>query len=224
MKSTGAELGGEGFGSKKEVDRLIRDFDHIDSEYSKDKQKVPGPEGEGHNSNTEEQPIKRAAGGRVDARNINHNPSEAQKAAGNYAKDTVHIQGLEIAVENAKGSKRRGVSKSGKAWECTLPAHYGYVRRTEGADGDHVDVYVGPHIGSKKVFVVDQIDPGTKAFDEIKALIGFGNKQQAKTIYLKAFSDGSGEKRIGNLTEVSMDVFKAWLRHGDTTKPFTDFA
>lgn len=42
------------------------------------------------------------------------NPSEAQIAAENYRKGTVRLRGLEIAIENPKGSVRRGTDKSGK--------------------------------------------------------------------------------------------------------------
>ena len=66
-------------------------------------------------------------------------PTEAQKAAGNYRKHHVRIHGLDIALENVKGGKRSGVGHNGRRWTVTMPAHYGYIKRTEGADGDHVD-------------------------------------------------------------------------------------
>jgi dethiobiotin synthetase len=40
-----------------------------------------------------------------------------------------------------------------------MPALYGYVLKTEANDGDHVDVYVGDAHTSKRVWVVNQIDP-----------------------------------------------------------------
>lgn len=162
--------------------------------------------------------IMRAAGGRVDVRNINHAPTEAQKHAGNYAKDHVHVFGLPITIENAKGSIRRGVDSGGKAWECRLPAHYGYVKRTLGADGDHVDVYLGPHPKARHVFVIDQVDHKTKEFDEHKAMLGFGSEKQALTAYECAFSDGNGKARIGRVTTMSVKGFRDWLQHGDTRK------
>ena len=57
----------------------------------------------------------------------------------------VKLQGLDIAIENPKGSERKGVGKDGEEWSVAMPSHYGFVRRTEGADGDQVDVYVGPN-------------------------------------------------------------------------------
>ncbi len=163
--------------------------------------------------------INRASGGRVDASAINSNPTEAQKEAGNYAKDHVNIHGLDITIENAKGHKRSGVDKGGKPWSVALPAHYGYIKKTEGADGDHVDVYLGPHLKSSRVFVVDQKDAETGKFDEHKAFIGFASAKQARNCYLKAFSDGKGRDRLGAMHEADIDGFKTWLADGDTTKP-----
>lgn len=171
--------------------------------------------------NDQEEVQQRAAGGRVIAKEINHKPSGAQKAAGNYKKEHVRIHGMDITVENAKGAARSGIGKDGKPWKCTMVAHYGYFKRSEGADGDHVDVYLGPHTTSPKVFVVDQIQDHTKVFDEHKVMLGFANKQQAINIYHKCFSDGKGKDRMGAIHEMPVDQFKDWLQKGDTTKPLS---
>lgn len=68
-------------------------------------------------------------------RKTDRNPSEAQKAAGNYAKGKVTIHGLDISIENPKNSTRRGVDPSGKTWEVKMPAHYGYITRVRSSDG-----------------------------------------------------------------------------------------
>ena len=62
-------------------------------------------------------------------------PSEAQKESGNYRKAHLDVQGLPITIENAKGSIRRGKDKDGETWETVLPAHYGYIKRSEGRTG-----------------------------------------------------------------------------------------
>lgn len=160
----------------------------------------------------------RASGGRVDASAINHNPTEAQKASGNYAKDHVRIHGLDITIENAKGKPRSGVGSDGRKWSARMPAHYGYIKRTEGADGDHTDVYLGPAIRSPKVFIVNQRDAETGAFDEHKCFLGFGSKGQVVATYRKGFSDGKADRRLGAIVEMSVPEFKAWLKNGDTTK------
>lgn len=168
---------------------------------------------------SEQRRARRAFGG-----SVNSNPSQAQREAGNYKKHHVNWNGLDIAIENPKGSTRSGTDKGGKAWSVTMPDHYGYIKRTSGADGDHVDVYLGPDLKSDKVFVVDQIDHGSKNFDEHKAMLGYRDKNTAVTSYKKAFSDGKGAQRIGAVTELSLDAFKAWLKGNGAQKPIGSFA
>lgn len=146
-------------------------------------------------------------------------PSDGQKAAGNYAKGKLRLHGLEIAIENPKGSERSGVDDNGKRWAVRMPAHYGYVLGTEGKDGDHLDVYIGPDTNSRRVFVVDQVDAGTGRFDEHKAMLCYPSKMAALADYERAFSDGKAKDRIGSVTEMSFDEFTAWGRSGATKKP-----
>ncbi|MCV6825998.1 MULTISPECIES: LPD38 domain-containing protein [Halocynthiibacter] len=149
------------------------------------------------------------------------NPTDAQKEAGNYKMGHVKWQGLDITIENAKGSTRSKTNNAtGKSWSVKMPAHYGYIKRTEGADGDHVDVYLGEDLDSTRVFVVDQVDAETGEFDEHKVLIGFTDRRDAEDTYDAGFSDGKGPKRRQNGV-VMMDVaeFKEWVANGDTSKP-----
>lgn len=148
-------------------------------------------------------------------------PTDAQKEAGNYTKGHIKLHGLDISIENAKGSTRRGTGPDGTAWEVRMPAAYGYVKRTLGRDGDQVDVYVGDDPASDKVFVVDQVDTKTGKFDEHKALIGFPSRQAALDTYEAAFSDGRGAERAGGVTELTVDEFKDWLGKGKRTRPLS---
>jgi hypothetical protein len=150
---------------------------------------------------------------------INLRPTEGQKKAGNYAKGHIKICGLDISIENPKGSWRSGTALDGKTWRAKLPYHYGYIKRTLGADGDHVDVFVGPHLKSPHVFAIDQHRLHDRGFDEHKILLGFASKAQARKAYIAAFSDGKGAKRIGHIEHMTIDAFKDWLRSGDTKKP-----
>ena len=146
------------------------------------------------------------------ANKTNIEPSDAQKKAGNYAKGAVKWNGLEIAIENPKGSRRSGKDPSGREWSVEMPDHYGYIRRTAGADGDQVDVYVGPNPKSEKVYVVEQRDLRTEKFDEHKALVGYDSLTDAMSAYDRAFSDGRGFERIKDIQEMSVDEFKAWVK------------
>lgn len=142
-------------------------------------------------------------------------PTEAQKEAGNYKKGHVTIQGLDVSIENPKGSTRRGTDPDGNEWSVEMKAHYGDVRGTQGADGDAVDVFIGPNPESDQVFVVDQVNAdGT--FDEHKALIGWDTEQEARDAYAANYDDGW---KVGPVTAMSIDEFKGWLESGDTRKP-----
>jgi hypothetical protein len=147
-------------------------------------------------------------------------PTQAQKEAGNYKKGRVTIGGLNISIENPQGSTRSGVSQDGKTWKNTLRDHYGYVRRTLGADGDQVDVFIKPGAGTElsgSVFVIDQVDPKSRKFDEHKVMIGYRNEAEAKRAYLRNYDKGWGG--LGNITAMAPDEFSAWLDRGNTKKP-----
>ncbi|MCP5087946.1 MAG: DEAD/DEAH box helicase family protein, partial [Rhodobacteraceae bacterium] len=146
-------------------------------------------------------------------------PTEAQKEAGNYKKGHIKWNGLDITIENPVGSERSGTDSSGKPWSVQMPADYGYVKRTEGADGDQVDIYMGPSPDSDAVFVVDQNDPATNKFDEHKAILGVNSAEEAQQLYNAGFSDNSGPSRFGGMRQMTAGEFKDWLRNGDTTKP-----
>ena len=153
---------------------------------------------------------------------VDTNPSEAQKEAGNYQKGHIKIDGYDITIENPKGSIRRGTDANGKPWETEMHNTYGYIRGTEGVDGDHIDVFLSDNPTSGKVYVVDQVNPGTKEFDEHKVMYGFGSEEEAREAYLANYS--KGWKGLGNITEVSREDFKKWVESSHRkTKPFAEY-
>ncbi|WP_394343052.1 hypothetical protein [Paenirhodobacter populi] len=126
-----------------------------------------------------------------------------------------------MSVENAQGSERRGTGRDGTEWSVTMPAHYRYIRGTTGADGDHVDFYMGPDEASDQVFVVDQKNADTGAFDEHKVMVGFRDEADALAAYDAGFSDGLGPDRRGAVTPMSVEELKAALGDQDRwSKPF----
>ncbi|MGY3922072.1 hypothetical protein LA366_02750 [Aeromonas jandaei] len=149
-------------------------------------------------------------------------PTEAQKEAGNYKKGHLTLHGLDIALENPKGSTRSGTDKDGKAWQSTMAHDYGYIKRTTGADGDHVDVFIGDQPDSEMVYVVDQADPKTGKFDEHKVMMGFADEQAARDGYLANYE--KGWKGLSAIKAMPMEELKRWVKDGDTTKPVTDAA
>lgn len=140
-------------------------------------------------------------------------PTERQKQTGVYKKGKVRLNGLTISIETPRGAMR-----SGEGWEVMMPAHYGYIQRTEGADGDHVDVYLGQEPDSPFVWVVDQHDPRDGGFDEHKCFLAFPDRETVRQTYDAAFSDGSGPERRRAIRRYSLPAFRNWLR-GDTTVP-----
>jgi len=144
-------------------------------------------------------------------------PTDQQRKAGNYPKGKFPWNGMEISIETPKGAVRSGTSKDGKQWSVRMAAHYGYFRRTlSDADGDQIDVFVGPHPESGLVCVIDQHNP-SKKFDEHKCVIGCLNVEEAKQLYMDCYSSGwTGFKSI---TPMTVPQFREWLKSGDSSKP-----
>lgn len=148
----------------------------------------------------------------------NTNPTQAQAVAGNYRKGKVSVHGNSIAIENPKGSIRSNKDPDGPAWKVKMPADYGYLEGTRGADGDPIDVYVGPDHDASYVYVIDQVDPDSRAFDEHKVMMGFKSVDDAINTYGKAYSDGNGRRRIGDIRKMTMAEFKAWADSDPKTR------
>jgi hypothetical protein len=141
-------------------------------------------------------------------------PTEAQKKAGNYKKGAVNLQGMDISIENPKGSERTGIDSDGETWSTTMQSHYGYIKGTVGKDKDHLDIFIGDNPNKDNVYVVDQINPDTGKFDEHKVLIGFGNMREARKGYLENYD--KGWKGLGAITKMPVEEFKEWS--GDKAK------
>jgi N12 class adenine-specific DNA methylase len=142
---------------------------------------------------------------------VNTEPTEGQKAAGNYQKGHVRFEGLDISIENPKGSIRRGKDPDGTAWESELPGDYGDIKGTKGADGDAVDILIGPKGAVGAAYVVEQIDLKTGKFDEIKVITGVETRGEAVSLYEQMFSDGTGPQRWDAITPMSAADLKEWL-------------
>ncbi|MDH1403759.1 hypothetical protein [Pseudomonas sp. GD03730] len=138
-------------------------------------------------------------------------PTPEQIRAGNYAKGATRLHGMPITIETPMFQPRRGKT-DGAPWSVLCMAHYGYINGTVGADGDAVDVFVGPVPESLRVFVVNQVKrDGT--FDEHKVLLGFADEQSARDAYMNSYE--KGWTGLGSLTPCSIKQFKFWLKNGD---------
>ncbi len=142
-------------------------------------------------------------------------PTPAQAVAGNYPKAHKSFDHTPVTVETGKGQVRKGVDADGNEWSVKMPTDYGYIKRTEGADGEHIDVFLGPHKSSAvagNVYVVNQKDPVTGKFDEHKVMLGFDGEESAMDAYVGAFSDGSGASRIQSVEVMTVSEFNQWLK------------
>lgn len=146
----------------------------------------------------------------------NTSPTELQKEKGNYKKGKVTIKGLKITIENPIGSVRSGKDKDNNEWEIKMPYSYGYFNRTLGKDGDQFDVYLGTHLEDFDVFIVDQVDCDSGAFDEHKIMFGFKNETEAKQAYLDCYEENW--KGFGCITKISLNKFKIWLNDSSMNK------
>ena len=152
---------------------------------------------------------------------VDTNPTDAQKEAGNYKKGHVKVDGLNITIEQPKGSIRRGTDANGKQWESEMHNTYGYIRGTESVDGDHIDIFLSDNPTEGNVFVVDQVNQRTGDFDEHKVMYGFNSMEEAVQAYRDQYEDGW---KVGTVTEVSREEFKKWVDSSvRKTKPFAEY-
>lgn len=152
---------------------------------------------------------------------VDTNPTEGQKKAGNYKMGHVKVDGYDITIENPKGSVRRGTDPSGKAWEQEMHNTYGYIKGTVGFDKDHLDIFLSDDPTQGNVYVVDQVkEDGT--FDEHKVMYGFPDTESARQAYLSNYEEGW--QGLGAITPVSKEEFKKWVKSSKRKmKPFSEY-
>ena len=211
---TNAEPNGEPTVSLDKGTTLPADQQTSDKENTK---KVADSEGE----NTLKAKIEAASA------DVNTEPTEAQKKAGNYKKGHVQVGTFDITIEQPEGSIRRGTDANGKQWESKMHNTYGYFRGTEGVDGDHIDVFLSNDIdgwNGRKVFVVDQYNPdGT--FDEHKVMLGFNDMDEAKSDYLANYEKGWENGRRIDVSATNLEDFEKWIDSSHRkTKPFSEYS
>ena len=158
---------------------------------------------------------------------VNTDPTEAQKEAGNYKKGHVQVGTFDITIEQPQGSVRKGTDADGKQWESKMNNTYGYIRGAVGVDGDHIDVFLSNDIdgwNGRKVFVVDQYNPDG-SFDEHKVMLGFNDQDEAKGDYLANYEQGWENGRRIDITGVNLEDFEKWIESSKRkTKLFGEYS
>ena len=185
----------------------------------KDTESSPSPQENGPKNST--QSAIESASAEVET-----SPTEAQKKAGNYKMGHVKVGAFDVTIENPKGSERSGTDANGKKWSVKMNNTYGYIRGTEGVDGDHIDVFLAEDMDKwdgKYVFVVDQYNPdGT--FDEHKVMLGFNSMEEARSAYLSNYEKGWENGRRIDVARIKTDGFQKWVDSSHRkTKPFAHY-
>lgn len=155
---------------------------------------------------------------------VNTTPTDKQKEAGNYKKGHVQIGTFNVTIEQPRGSVRSGVDKGGKKWEVEMKNTYGYIRGTEGVDGDHIDVFLSNDIdgwNGRQVYVIDQRN-ADGSFDEHKVMLGFNDINEAEEAYLSNYEQGW--QGLGAITGVAIEDFEKWIASSHRkTKAFAEY-
>ena len=187
-------------------------------------------EGKGkEKASTEQGNDEKSVGNQIEAASaeVNTEPTEAQKEAGNYKKGHVQIGTFDITIEQPQGSVRKGTDADGKQWENKMNNTYGYIRGTVGVDGDHIDVFLSNDIDGwdgRKVFVIDQYNPDG-SFDEHKVMLGFNDADEAKGDYLANYERGWENGRRIDVSAVNLEDFEKWIESSTRkTKPFSEYS
>jgi hypothetical protein len=127
------------------------------------------------------------------------------KEANDPIKKKITVHGMKIGIEWPDGSLRQyRDKKTGKVnYEKKMKADYGYIFDTKDADGEELDVYVGPDKESDRVYVVRQLkDDGS--FDEHKVMLGYASSEEAKSSYLAHMPS----KRFDSMEGMGVAEFK----------------
>lgn len=122
----------------------------------------------------------------------------------------MEFQGIPIAIENRKGSTREGVDPDGKPWKTTFALPYGYIKKTEGKDGEEIDAYIGPASDAPTAFVVHQRKIDGTGHDEDKVFLGMLSEAATRKAYLKHYNK-VGPKLLGDITSISIEDLKKKL-------------
>lgn len=125
-----------------------------------------------------------------------------------YPQPLTYFQDIPVKLENEKGSMRVGFDKA-SMWQNVMNGAYGCIPFTSAKDKDELDVFIGDNADSDKVYIVVQNKVGTNQFDELKCLLGFADKAQAREFYFNQYDNA--EEIYDKIIEMDMNDFKKYL-------------
>lgn len=139
------------------------------------------------------------------------NPQRALRAESGGAMDArplakrIKWHGLDISIENRAGSRREGVDEGGHKWSIKLMHDYGYLRGTQGVDGDHVDCFIGLEPAAEHVYVIHTMKaPHFTDFDEDKCMLNFRDEASARAAF---FANYDRPEHFGSLEKIPVGAF-----------------
>lgn len=122
-----------------------------------------------------------------------------------------NVAGIVVAIECPAGSTREWTDSDGTTGSTVMRWDYGYVVGAIGADGEEVDVYVGPDPEPAAAFVVHQNSKadGFKSYDEDKVMLGWSSAVDAVKAYLDQYDD---PRFFGGMSRIPIAEFRERLR------------
>lgn len=136
-----------------------------------------------------------------------------EKVANDPVKEKLTLHGIPLSLEWREGETRKyfnhdPLKKKSVGtidYNKKMKADYGYVRGVMDADGEELDVYLGPNRESEKVFVLEKLREADQSFDENKIMLGYDSMAEAKKSYLQH----QGKNEMGKVRELTLAQFKS---------------
>lgn len=142
---------------------------------------------------------------------------ESDDVSSRPAPTTRRVSGFDCVIENPAGSRREWVDGDGTRGSTLMRWDYGYIAGARGADGEDVDVYIGPDASPEWVFVIHQMCKATNftTYDEDKVMLGWPTADAARAAYAQQYDDA---RFFGGMSMLSLDAFAAKLLAVDGEK------
>ena len=139
------------------------------------------------------------------AKGVNHQPllKAARKLHG-----SIDFNGLLCSIETGRSRVREWYNpQDGSHGMSRMTLPYGYIKMTEGVDGDHYDVFIGPDRTAPSVYIITTMAaPDFQDVDEQKAVLGVHSAEEAKRVFYASYND---PRFFGSMTEMPFEEFKA---------------
>ncbi len=119
----------------------------------------------------------------------------------------VEVSGIQVAIDRPKGFVQELLDDAGNVVATrTYLVDYGFIRKTDGGDGEELDVFVGPNPRAERAYLIKQLKKdGT--FDELKVMLGFDSDVDALACYCAHIP----QERFGDMIDIPVGFIRALL-------------